>query len=109
MALLNTAWLGDLSPPLPLLVSHTNMSWYISFSLSHAVILPSFLHAFRSHCLSVNCVVYSLIIHSHTHHRPVFKLYLSVSQTECVCVCECVCVAPSSPFSQQRPQLLPVC
>lgn len=80
MALLNTAWFGDLSlPPFPLLVSLTNTSLHTSVSLSHchSLVLTLFLPASVQFPLSLG-TVYSLFTSSH----PVFKLRLGV----CVCV-----------------------
>lgn len=80
MALLNTAWFGDLSlPPFPLLVSLTNTSLYTPVSLSHchSLVLTLFLPASVQFPLSLG-TVYSLFTSS------VFKLRLGV----CVCVCE---------------------
>lgn len=87
MALLNTAWFGDLSlPPFPLLVSLTNTSLHTSVSLSHchSLVLTLFLPASVQFPLSLG-TVYSLFTSSH----PVFKLRLGV----CVCETETECVS----------------
>lgn len=105
MSPLNTArFRGSLSPPLPSSLIQTRLRTPPSFITPsfYRPHTPSFLHAFGSHCLSVHCTVYSLL---HSHCLPVFKLSLSV----CVCESQYVSVSPPSPFSQQRPQLLPVC
>lgn len=90
MALLNTAWFGDLSlPPFPLLVSLMNTYLYTSVSLSHchSLVLTLFLPASVQFPLSLG-TVYSLFTSSH----PVFKLRLGV----CVCETETESVSLSS-------------
>lgn len=114
MALLNTAWLGDLSTSLHLFVSHTNTSSYSflpSLSLCQAPVLPPSrpAHA-RSHRLSVP--LRSLL---HSHHTRFSICWSSNAflerwegEMERWRGRQKVCVSPPSPFSQQRPQLLPV-